>query len=81
MAEIKVYRTEGTYMIWLDCRYMGMNPQELLDFFAQKAGVAISEGSMFGEQGAGFVRMVLAMPREVIKRAMDQIYEAYLTVK
>ena len=68
--------TEGTYLLWLDCRELPIKHDELNLFFAQKAGVAFNDGAMFGKQGAGFQRMNIACPRSTIAQALKQIEEA-----
>jgi cystathionine beta-lyase len=70
---IKALMPEATYMIWLDCRELGMKGNALNDFFIKKAGVGLSEGSIFGPGGEGFMRMNFASPRSLITRAMEQI--------
>jgi cysteine-S-conjugate beta-lyase len=69
-------RTEATYMIWLDCRQLGMTGRELQNFFVTKAGVGMNEGSTFGPGGEGYMRMNLACPLKTLIRAMDQIENA-----
>ncbi len=64
---------EATYMIWLDCRSLGLTGKELQDFFVQKAKVGLVEGSKFGPGGEGFMRMNLATPCHLVEKAMDQI--------
>lgn len=73
---IKFTRPESTYLLWLDCREMGMKDKELTDFFIQKAGIGPSPGSIFGKQGEGFQRINIASPLSVIKRAMEQLATA-----
>jgi cystathionine beta-lyase len=63
-------------MIWLDCRAMGMNGQELNRFFVESAGVGMNEGSRFGPGGEGFMRMNLACPGATVMRALEQIESA-----
>lgn len=77
MPKIKAHRSQGTYLIWLDCRELDMSVEELRKFFVDEARIGASEGSIFGGEGAGFMRLVLAMPREIIRQAMDQLYCAY----
>jgi len=67
---------EATYMIWLDCRKMEMEPAELNKFFITEAAVGLSEGSAFGPGGEGFMRMNLACPLDTVKKAMDNILSA-----
>ena len=73
IPEIVPVMPEATYMIWLDCRKLNMTGRELRDFFVNKAGVGLNEGSSFGQGGEGFMRMNLATPRSTLKRAMEQI--------
>ncbi|HKL67149.1 MAG TPA: PatB family C-S lyase [Bacteroidales bacterium] len=67
---------EATYMVWLDCRRMKMSIPELNDFFINKAGVGLSEGSMFGPGGEGFMRINLACSHDTLRKAMDNIINA-----
>lgn len=76
MPNIKVIPPEGTYLVWLDCRELPIPDDELNRFFAQKAGVAFNDGSMFGREGSGFQRMNIACPRSTIVRALTQIKNA-----
>lgn len=73
---IKPVRPEATYMIWLDCRGMGLDGAGLQRFFVEKAGVGMNEGSRFGPGGEGFMRMNLACPRSVVEKALGQIESA-----
>ena len=67
---------EATYMIWLDCRKMEMEPAELNKFFITQASVGLSNGSAFGPGGEGFMRMNLACPLDTVKRAINNIENA-----
>ncbi len=73
---IKLIEPEGTYLLWLDCRKMGLNDEQLKQFFIQRAGVGLSPGVLFGEQGSGFMRMNIAAPRHVIAEALEKINRA-----
>jgi cystathionine beta-lyase len=73
---IKLVAPEGTYLLWLDCRAMGLNDKQLKQFFVQQAGVGLSPGIIFGEQGSGFMRMNIAAPRSVIAEALEKIARA-----
>ncbi len=76
LPNIKLIEAEGTYLLWLDCRAMGLNDKQLKLFFVQEAGVGLSPGTLFGEQGSGFMRMNIAAPRSVIAKAMEKIANA-----
>ncbi len=73
---IKPVRPEATYMIWLDCRDMGMGPDELNSFFIEKASVGMSPGKIFGPGGDGYMRMNIACPLDTVKKAVDNIEKA-----
>ena len=67
---------EGTYLVWLDCRELGLDDAALKRFFIQKAGVGLSPGRLFGEAGSGFMRMNIAAPTSVIATALERIADA-----
>ena len=72
---------EGTYLMWLDFREWGMTHEEVYRFLIDKAGWGVNEGSMFGEEGRGWMRMNVATQRSVIERAMEQLYAAWKTLR
>lgn len=73
---IKALRPEASYLIWLDCRGLGLDHDSLVDLFINKARVALNDGAMFGEEGSGFMRFNAAMPRAVVKEALVRIKDA-----
>ncbi len=76
IPEIIPVLPEATYMIWLDCRKLGMTGKELQNFFVQKAGIGMNEGSTFGPGGEGFMRMNLGTTHQTVRQAMEQIEKA-----
>lgn len=76
LPAIKLIEPEGTYLLWLDCREMGLNDRQLKEYFVQQAGVGLSQGVLFGEQGSGFMRMNIGAPRSVIRQALASIARA-----
>jgi cystathionine beta-lyase len=73
---IKPVRPEATYMIWLDCRELGLKGKELQEFFVKKAAVGMNEGSVFGPGGEGFMRMNVGTTRDNVMKALEQIRKA-----
>lgn len=69
---------QGTYLMWLDFREWGMTHEEIYQFLIDKAGWGVNEGSMFGEEGRGWMRVNIATQRSVLKQAMEQLYQAWL---
>lgn len=76
IPKIQMLKPEGTYLVWLDCRAIGMTSAELSKFFLQKAGVYLENGAFFGPEGDGFLRMNIATPRKLVKEAMAGMKEA-----
>ena len=75
--KIKVIRPQASYLVWLDCRDMGLSQEALNDFFVDKAHLALNDGISFGKEGEGFMRLNVASPRSVLEQAMNQLAEAY----
>jgi cystathionine beta-lyase len=67
---------ESTYMIWLDCRKMGLEGDKLKVFFIKQAKVGFNDGQVFGQGGEGFMRMNVACPRSVVLEALNRIKAA-----
>lgn len=78
LPKMKVIVPESTFLIWIDCRELGMTPKQVGDFFLNECKVAINEGSIFGEEGEGFIRMNIGCTLSTIKKALHQIKNAYL---
>ena len=76
---LRVSPVEGTYIAWLDCRDLDL-PGGPAQFFRREAGVALTDGSSCGEAGEGFARFVFAMPRPVLRQALDSMREALTRV-
>lgn len=77
LPAVKVTELEGTYLAWLDFRGLGMTVEELKDFLYKKARVGFEDGSVFGEEGAGFMRVNLACPRSTVEEALNRLLESY----
>jgi len=78
LPNIQVTKPEGTYLLWLDCRKFGMNDAQLKHFFVHEAGVGMSPGTLFGEEGKGFMRMNIGTQRHIITTALENIRRASL---
>lgn len=67
---------QGTYLAWLDCREISLDPSKLDQIFLEQAGLWFNNGSMFGKSGQGFMRINLACATELF----DQVLERLVTV-
>ena len=73
LPEIKALRPDASFLVWLDCRELGLNQEKLVDLFVNKAKVALNDGAMFGKEGEGFMRLNVAMPREKLLEVLQRI--------
>ena len=76
VPKLKVLPSQGTYLLWLDCRDLALSDEELRLFFINEAKVGMNPGVTFGEVGSGFMRMNIAAPRQVIMEACQRIADA-----
>jgi cysteine-S-conjugate beta-lyase len=76
IPRIEIIQPQGTYLVWLDCRRLGLNDQALKSFMAEKARVGLDDGYLFGEGGSGFERMNIACPRSILEEALERIEKA-----
>lgn len=74
--KIKVVRSEGTYVLWLDCRGLDLPAEKLNQFFIDEAGIVFNDGLAFGESGRGYQRMNIGCPRSIIKEALTRLAKA-----
>jgi cystathionine beta-lyase len=76
IPEIEAMRPEGTYLLWIDCRALNLDVQELKNLMFQKAQVAFTEGSIFGSEGVGYLRINFACPRSILEEALHRFSRA-----
>jgi cystathionine beta-lyase len=76
IPQIKPVRPQASFLIWLDCRELGLDQEQLVDLFVNKARLALNDGKMFGAEGEGFMRMNIACPRSVLNNALASLAHA-----
>ncbi len=69
-------RPEASFLVWLDCRALGLEQPQLVELFEKKAKLALNSGTMFGSQGAGFMRLNVGLPRRELIKALDCLKSA-----
>ncbi len=72
---LRLSPVEGTYIAWLDCRELDL-PGGPAQFFRREAGVALTDGTHCGAAGEGFARLIFAMPRPILRDALERIRDA-----
>jgi len=75
-ARVDVISPEGTYLLWLDLRKLGLSQDELMKFLIEKAKLGLNDGLNFGPDGAGFVRMNIGCPRKILREGINRLVRA-----
>ena len=76
IPRIKTRVPDATYLMWLDCRELGLDGDALWKFMIQKAGLGFSDGRSYSRRLHGFMRLNAACPRSVLKQALGQLENA-----
>ncbi|WP_420627433.1 MalY/PatB family protein [Candidatus Leptofilum sp.] len=71
--KVSLIEPEGTFLIWLDFRDLGLDVKVLEKKLSQEAGVALSPGYWYGREGAGFARMTIGCPRQTVQQALEKM--------
>lgn len=73
LPQITVQPSEGTFLMWLDFKALGLEDKALQALLVEKAKVGMSPGTLYGQAGSGFMRLNIAAPRALVMQALDQI--------
>lgn len=71
-----MWEPEGTYLIWLDLRSLGLSHDKMEELIVRRARLWLDDGAMFGAAGEGFQRVNTACPRSVLKQALERLERA-----
>ncbi|HAQ06896.1 MAG TPA: cystathionine beta-lyase [Bacillus bacterium] len=77
LPALKPMKSDATYLLWIDCRDLGLTDEELKDKLLYKGKLALEPGTKYGEGGEGFVRMNLACPRETLNEGLQRLKKAF----
>ena len=78
IPQIKPLRPQASFLVWLDCRDLGLDHDSLIDLFVNKAGLALNDGEMFNPGGEGFMRLNVGCPRKTLETAMEALRTSLL---
>lgn len=76
IPSVRCVRPQASFLVWLDCRGLGLTQEKLVSLFENKAHLELNDGSMFGLQGTGFMRLNVGCPRAVLEEAMQRLMAA-----
>lgn len=75
LPQIRLVKSEATYLLWLDCGDICDDTTELQKFIRQKTGLYLSEGAQYGRPGAAFLRMNIACPKATLIDGLERLYK------
>ena len=79
--EFEILERQGTYLLWISYEKLGITEEELEKWFLEKANVSVYMGSVFGNEGRGFIRLNIASPRAMLKEAYERMDAVYSEIK
>lgn len=79
--EFEILERQGTYLLWISYEKLGITEEELEKWFLEKTNVSVYMGSVFGNQGRGFIRLNIASPRTMLKEAYERMAAVYSELK
>lgn len=77
LPKIKAVLPQASFLIWLDCKELGLSQEELVSFFVNEAKLALNNGTMFGDGGEGYMRINVGTQRHKLEQALTQLSRAY----
>ena len=74
LPQLKIARLEGTYLIWVDIRAIGLSSDQLTQRLLNEGKVQVNSGTMYGKKtGEGFIRINIACPRSLLMEGLRRI--------
>ena len=80
ISGVELIEPEGTFLLWLDFRALGLEPDDLTGVLRGKAKLAVTRGEAFGAEGTGFSRLNIASTRAKLEAALKQLTDAIVTL-
>ena len=73
LPKCKVMRMEGTYLAWIDCSELHISSDEIEEMLMHENKVWVNAGSMYGAEGAAFIRINMACTSELLNEGISDI--------
>ena len=80
LPQLRMIEPEGTYLLWIDCRELGLSVDALEELIVHKAGLWLDSGAIFGVDGEGFQRINVACPRVTLQKALERLERAIVNL-
>ena len=76
VPRFRARRSDASFLVWLDCRELGLAHDALVDLFVARAGLALNDGEMFGPGGEGHMRLNVGLQRIRLAEALERLRAA-----
>ena len=73
LKDLSLVEPQGTYLLWIDCRNLGLTDRQLHNLINIDAKVWVDDGYVFGAGGSGYIRINIACPKAILLRALNNI--------
>ena len=78
IPSVRALKPSASFLVWLDCRSLRLTQDELVSLFVKDAGLALNDGSIFGKEGTGFMRLNVGCPRSTLHKALSSLKNAMM---
>lgn len=73
LPQYRVQPLEGTYLVWIDCRAMGIGSDRTVLRLEEEEKLLVNSGTLYGPGGEGFIRLNIACPRSVLADGLERM--------
>ena len=80
IPQLKVIIPQASYLVFIDFSALQLNQKDIVALCTNKAHLALNDGSIYGEEGNGYMRINLACPRSVVRQALAQLKDAITSI-
>ena len=78
IPQLKVIIPQASYLVFIDFSALQLNQKDIVALCTNRAHLALNDGSIYGEEGNGYMRINLACPRSVVRQALAQLKDKRL---
>ena len=79
LPDFPITKLEGTYLVWMDCRILRKSSDELEQLLLTENKLWLNAGTMYGEEGEGFMRWNIACPRSMLIKGLEK-FRDFVTI-
>ena len=80
IPQLKVIAPQASYLVFIDFSALQLNQKDIVALCTNRAHLALNDGSIYGEEGNGYMRINLACPRSVVRQALAQLKDAITSI-